>query len=283
MLEGDKLRRTLRLVRFSPNHAAVDIHERTGIYLEPKPSQVVWNVRNKIALILNSPTSLELSLKLLGHNSWIGFYLPEFHTFINKPEAGILTEYHENWHGFVQLTNPEIHDWKKYVERMVKKFINDTQNPDFQTLIAKGCLTEGIACWGEIKTGLLSNDSLIQEKATLLHRDWLGGEKMGIINQDYMDAIFAKLYLLRETLDACFESKELKEGFHQAKNAWPIASDLTRDQFLHRLGYYFVHESMEWLTQQGLSLPDALRLIVNNPPRKIEDLHKPFNYLKTLF
>lgn len=180
----------------SLNIGADEIEDRLGIVFSTKPDKVEWNRRNIIALFANSVLSPELFVMMIRSKSWQGVYLSDFHTFINQSSPNDhLTDYHENMHGFVQLVNPPIHDYRGQIKKSFN-ILFEQGHMECETPIVNRCLTEGTAVWGEVQMGLKSQDSFLQTTACFRHNWWLndGASDELLLNRAFIDTKFEMAY-----------------------------------------------------------------------------------------
>lgn len=257
---------------YSPNTEALDLENHLGIKFSEIPLRVDMNFRNRMVLfthfltppITTSNSKLHLVFAALSGN-WRGIYIPGLDIYFAQDDSPFVG-HHENMHGYVDTVDPDLE--KRRLGLLVNQVIQGlgrkapkADNGEDVTILK--CFDEGVAQWGAVRTGLKMGGSQAEE-ASSMHNLMMVGERIPgslLIDKDY---VFTQFQLIQESLGG------LKGLSSKAETATYIT------------GYYFMTRAMGVLSRRSLSIPQAIDLLIKNPPENFEELKHPKDYAGSL-
>lgn len=257
--------------KFEPNPATDDIEEALGIKFPVKPRRMLASQRNRRALVANafSPSRLdELFFYGLPAEDEV-CYLTPYNIVLSEGESSFGT-YHENTHALVHFINPSIYRVINLYDIFLDTVRYGVVKPEaaaLETTLVVKCFDEGVADWGAITTGVRMQGQKMTEALSChnLHLTEITKQHSTID-----EGLSILLQLTRETPNA----KDRLDVFANT-------CDMLDDAY-YPVGYYFTFEAMKMLVRLGLSTPQALTLLVKNPPTTIQQLKNPVIYARGL-
>ncbi|MBI2034689.1 MAG: hypothetical protein HYT11_03085 [Candidatus Levybacteria bacterium] len=187
-----------------------------------------------------------------------------------------ITTLHEVMHAFIDQANPDIPD---YIKTVIRQPENNPLN--FEAIETYHLFQEGIATWGSWETFSLiqGND---KETREFIHMDvmkkLLRITDRSIAEEDITQqfALIMERFNLRKDLINNPNLRNIKK-YHM----------LVKDRSIQTVvyGHYFVNKVMSELTGQGISVGNALRTLVLNPPNQpptLEELKDPIAFSHNL-
>ena len=271
-------------VLFSPSDAPFRIEYFTGIPFPNPPTLTEMNWINKVWIYAQSFRSYQLAEVLSRDpNEFIASYSLQFHNvFILGRELDRVAEIHEFAHGLNACLNLEASQ------------IVDNENRDTDALLAGEAVSK--KSFSEQASVL----NVVDEGASL----WLG---MHAAQQTDPNATEALKYWnervrtssrgeirsgnyspdIRKTLqvfDHVVSKRTRAKVVEDPKARFDLVAETTdaMKKIQYPLGYWFVDASIRELKHQGLTEGQAYQKIVQNPPTRASQLHRPFHYARSL-
>lgn len=231
--------------------------------LKYEPNTVVPVMEDKLGIKFKSPpkkarvrSSQDLAPFLHEGDTSIGVYHFDTNTFYHWGNSlsdhlhldNYFVELHETAHAYIDQESP------------------DMKNTNFESVLLNLALHEGMADWMAIET-LARLDSGAPDDMNPHHfgaiNSNLPGVKRDKINEDHINSALETFY---GTLSK-FRREQLQMTLDNFRK---LRKEV--DSEAHILGHYYVHHHMNRLISNGLSIADALRIVIKNPPVRIEQL-----------
>lgn len=268
--------KSLERYALSPNTAVDHLEQHLGIKFPFRPAMVELTGKNRLVYAWENGCSGIVAALLKRNREALAVYKHTHQAFFAERDVDLFTALHENMHGFNAGTNPEIYDAlttlsKAMSEAVLGKLIGSVE---VEKAIVVRSFDEGMAQWGAITTAEKMPEDF--EVVSSMKNFMLQGARIEgpvDIDEQFVDSYFNNLSEAAQTYQAAFNL----QGMGAIKEGMKAEEMLAEAKYI--TGFYFVNQAMLHLTEQGLTLGEAITQLVKNPPTTIKDLRNPASYV----
>jgi hypothetical protein len=263
--------RDLQGFELSENTAADLLEKTIGIAFTQKPQKIELNFKNRIRRAKDQGIGGFISGAVKRDR--MAFYSRQYGA-VFVPEDDLFTELHENVHALVDSINPQIRDAIEELPIMVsQRVIGNPVNLDHvEKIVVYRCFDEGMAHWGALKTVEQHIEDFDQADVTSVKNVLAGGTD----KNHAADVVLNKLRLVRSAISA-YKAVLSQTGPRVMMEGFKAESQISDSK--DSIGYYFVNEAMKALVDKGNTAGVALTRLIKDPPKSVDDLEKPQEYV----
>lgn len=261
------------------NIAANQLQDTLGIEFANKPRHALLTPRNKLLIALNGWLNNDLALfgiSMMLPRTTFGVYAPEYHTYFSrKPHQ--FCELHENAHGLSNVLNPEL--FKTMRKNHLAFTSPDKTYFDPERFVTTKSFVEGVAQWSAIKVASAVGDEDTKRVALFEHNRMYGvtGDRNKVKPTKYTTQELKKM---RGVVKKFLDAPDLVGSFKHAPFLGGLIGDI--EEGIYAVGFEFTRKAMSYLVENGADTSKGLKMLHANPPKSLDDLSRPRDFVKSL-
>lgn len=281
----------------SPNPTAEVLSAYTGISFITEPEKIVYTRNNQLIHLRKDPIQA-LDLRSNFKGNLIAKYETGYNILFASENSGIVDDFHENGHGLIRQTNPDIYTVQ---QEFIKSFIRERPRVDIEKPAVYSCFEEGMANWLSLFAAEKLYYDLRQSQVSPEHinlllenmRKELPGELVDRIRDAtgehslIVNGFFAPdeedVSTLRNVIgiyEHAFSIQGRGIRFHLRNYKLHKEAEALLDSVEYDIGSHFVNEGIITLIDSGMNLTEALVTLIKNPPETVNDLINPERYVR---